>query len=463
MTDVREALSRKDSESISRANSVLDHFYSGLGVSVAYLMDADGKTLASSNRLTPKSFVGKNYAFRPYFQKALQGVPTTYVALGITSGKQGVYYSHPVYGPDKAQPLGVVVIKASTKALEDEIGRSREGSMLLTDPNGVIFLSSRKDWRYQVLWKVSAQTISNITRTRQFGQGSINWVGLKRTDEHLATDSSGKEFRIHQSHINNYKGWQVVFLHDHQAVVKRVGQPLFRTMGAVILTALVFIGLALFVLYRNASHGIRQQEKAEEALSTSKERYRLLYQNAQEGILVAQDGMIKFPNPQALELYDWPEEVLTSKSLTEFIHEEDRQMVLERHQARLRGEKPPETYPFRIVTQAGEVKWIELKATPITWENKPAALCFMTDITMRRQTEAEREKLISELKEALAKVKTLHGLLPVCANCKKIRDDGGYWNRIETYIEDHSEAEFSHSICPECEQELYPELFEEDE
>ena len=66
----------------------------------------------------------------------------------------------------------------------------------------------------------------------------------------------------------------------------------------------------------------------------------------------------------------------------------------------------------------------------------------------------------AELQEALAKIKTLSGLLPICASCKKIRDDKGYWNRIETYISDHSEAEFSHSICPECTKKLYPELYD---
>jgi PleD family two-component response regulator len=70
----------------------------------------------------------------------------------------------------------------------------------------------------------------------------------------------------------------------------------------------------------------------------------------------------------------------------------------------------------------------------------------------------EKEKLISELQEALAKVKTLSGLLPICSSCKKIRDDKGYWNQIETYIRQRSEAEFTHSICPKCAKMLYPEL-----
>lgn len=77
----------------------------------------------------------------------------------------------------------------------------------------------------------------------------------------------------------------------------------------------------------------------------------------------------------------------------------------------------------------------------------------------KRRAEEERERLILELQEALARVKTLSGLIPICASCKKIRDDQGYWNQLETYIQEHSEAEFSHSICPECMKKLYPELF----
>ena len=67
-----------------------------------------------------------------------------------------------------------------------------------------------------------------------------------------------------------------------------------------------------------------------------------------------------------------------------------------------------------------------------------------------------------QLQEALDNVKTLNGLLPICANCKKIRDDSGYWNRIESYIGKHADVQFSHGICPDCARELYPELFEEE-
>ena len=84
------------------------------------------------------------------------------------------------------------------------------------------------------------------------------------------------------------------------------------------------------------------------------------------------------------------------------------------------------------------------------------------DITERKRAEEEREQLIGQLQEALADVKTLSGLLPLCSSCKRIRDDQGYWQQIEAYIRDHSEAEFSHSVCPECAKKLYPEVFDKE-
>ncbi len=77
----------------------------------------------------------------------------------------------------------------------------------------------------------------------------------------------------------------------------------------------------------------------------------------------------------------------------------------------------------------------------------------------RKRIENEKAQVIVELQEALAKVKLLSGFLPICCSCKKIRDDKGYWQQIESYIKGHSEAEFSHGICPECSIKLYPELY----
>jgi PAS domain S-box-containing protein len=105
---------------------------------------------------------------------------------------------------------------------------------------------------------------------------------------------------------------------------------------------------------------------------------------------------------------------------------------------------------------------LEVQTTPVSGESsgvpgRAARVIFgLRDITERTRMEEEREKLVLELQDALTKVKTLSGLLPICANCKKIRDDQGYWHSVEVYVKEHSEASFSHGICPDCTRELYP-------
>ena len=89
--------------------------------------------------------------------------------------------------------------------------------------------------------------------------------------------------------------------------------------------------------------------------------------------------------------------------------------------------------------------------------NIQGASIVLRDITERKRQEKERLRLIEELKEALRRVKTLNGLLPICASCKKIRNDGGYWEQVETYIRSRSNAEFTHGICPDCVRLLYPQ------
>ncbi len=109
--------------------------------------------------------------------------------------------------------------------------------------------------------------------------------------------------------------------------------------------------------------------------------------------------------------------------------------------------------------------FVELRTSVVKDEKgEPIALVGIArDITQRKREEDERKKLIADLQDALANVKTLTGLLPICSSCKKIRDDRGYWNQIEVYVRDHSDADFSHGLCPECARKLYPEFVKDDE
>jgi PAS domain S-box-containing protein len=122
-----------------------------------------------------------------------------------------------------------------------------------------------------------------------------------------------------------------------------------------------------------------------------------------------------------------------------------------------------EYYENPVLTRDGEQRIIAFHNS-VLYDSSHSILGILfsgEDITERKRLEKEKEKLIIELQNALSEVKKLSGFLPICSSCKKIRDDKGYWNEVETYIGEHSEALFSHSICPDCMRKLYPEIADE--
>ncbi|MGB9439801.1 MAG: PAS domain-containing protein, partial [Desulfobacterales bacterium] len=122
--------------------------------------------------------------------------------------------------------------------------------------------------------------------------------------------------------------------------------------------------------------------------------------------------------------------------------------------------KKPVTVEHIHYDSHGSPRHVEVHGHPILDDEGRVSrmIEYTLDITKRKQIEEERNQLIKSLQDSLAKIKTLSGMLPICASCKKIRDDKGYWNQIETYLHRHSEAEFSHGICPECAKKLYPDI-----
>ncbi|MGD0857266.1 MAG: PAS domain S-box protein, partial [Dehalococcoidia bacterium] len=137
---------------------------------------------------------------------------------------------------------------------------------------------------------------------------------------------------------------------------------------------------------------ITERKRAEQALQASEEKYRMLLENASEGIAVVQDGGFKFVNASFLSLTGFDASEIQSRPFVEFIHPEDRSMVAERHLRRLKGEKFEGVYSFRFIHKSGDIKWADINATRIEWEGKPATLNFLTDITERKKAEDALQK-----------------------------------------------------------------------
>lgn len=166
----------------------------------------------------------------------------------------------------------------------------------------------------------------------------------------------------------------------------------------------IFDANSAIIEYQAVGSDITERKRAEKALRESEEKYRLLVENANEAIVVVQDGRLKFANRMAVELTGYSEQELTSRPFPEFIHPDDRGIVVERHLRRLKGNGAQPRYTFRSLTRDGSVKWVEISAVLIDWEGKPATLNFLSNITERKRAEeqfqaslAEKELLLEEI------------------------------------------------------------------
>ena len=179
-------------------------------------------------------------------------------------------------------------------------------------------------------------------------------------------------------------------------------------------------------------------------------------------IITDAQGNITYVNPSFLRMFGYADksEVLGMNAAILFPGEEirnfaDVQVMIDVSDGDTEG--------FTVQTKDGGVCFVEVSSSVVrNSEGKvEGRMASFVDITKRKQLEQEKENLILELQNALNKIRTLRGLIPICARCKNIRDDKGYWHKVEEYVREHSEAQFSHGICPECSRKLYPQLYRE--
>lgn len=185
-------------------------------------------------------------------------------------------------------------------------------------------------------------------------------------------------------------------------------------------------------------------------------QFRALVDGAPVAITLVRDGRVLYVNQAFASAVGLPApQAALGRAVEQSASPEDAPRLRERFEQRLRGLPIEATCEFTFVRPDGSRFLATVTDATVELSDGRAIIGFIEDVTERRRSEEERERLIGELQRALADVKTLSGLLPICAHCKKIRDDRGYWSRIETYIRERSNAEFTHGICPECAQRFF--------
>ena len=363
---------RKD-EDIANANSALDRYNSGLDSSVTYLMDSNGMTIASSNRNDPDSFVGKSYQFRPYFIQAMKGDLGRYFAVGVTSLKRGFYASYPVKNVE-GRIIGVVVSKKDID--EKEADLSRYPYFFLVDPNGIIFLSSRKDMTLKSLWPISRENRLSLHESGQFGEIGFEAFLPREIADDMEINFHGRGY-IASRRVINTEGWSVIIMTSTEKIF------LYKFAG-VFLSMWIFtlIAIPMIIHYRTF--------RSAEMLRESEAKYRRIVETANEGICTTDENdIITYVNQRMADMLGHLPEEIIGKPFVYSIFPEDLAGHAERWSHRIQGLS--ETYERRFRRSDGGECWASVSATPISAKDGRfmGSFAMLTDITERKRAEIE--------------------------------------------------------------------------
>jgi len=210
---------------------------------------------------------------------------------------------------------------------------------------------------------------------------------------------------------------------------------------------------------RPTSTGVGEFDYLADQLQTSIQRRNTLMVNMEKThFLYSHDihGKFTFVSPSITDILGYrPEEFLTSYTTYLTDHPVNREAA-RRTTLSIQGQQQPPD-EVEIYHRDGSRRWLAVTEIPIVGDDGTVTAVegVARDITESKRTAGDRERLISELQAALAEIRTLQGIIPICASCKKVRDDEGAWQQVESYIATHSNAQFSHGICPDCFHQHY--------
>lgn len=249
-------------------------------------------------------------------------------------------------------------------------------------------------------------------------------------------------------------------LEEYQTIESKVIRNIILTH-----TLLAVLGLVFLVLnYKRSKSNFIERKKAEILLSLSEERYRKLVEKTDDLITITDEkGVFTFVNEQSEKYLGLSPEECIGQSAFQFVHPDDRKKT-EEWFAHCLANRDAETNieNRQINSRTNEVFWMQW--TSNFYRDEDDIIISVGgighNISTRKQEELEKERLIVILNLALDEVKTLRGIIPICAYCKKIRDDKGAWDILEAYMTQHTDATFSHGICPDCFKKVEEEIEE---
>ncbi len=370
---IAPALESTSPQTLAQAHAVLDRYQQRFGASVAYLLDASGATIASSNRGAPDSFVGQKYAFRPYFKEAISGHAGRYFALGVTSKKRGFYASYPVKNP-AGKILGVAVLKMTLNRFQEEL---REfDPAFLVDPEGIVFVASRPDLDYHSLWPVAVTDPDHLKS--QYGTDSFSPIFSQSLADQARVKFAETGYVVTRQHLVEViaPDWALVNLEPSGTILH------YRFMGIAAAFLLVFLTL----VFAGTNLSIREgatRVKASEA------RFRAMFVAAPEAVFVfdPETRRILGANPFMAQWLGYGPEELVGMGIDQIRVPDSLEPHAKSVGAGSTG--PPLSPGPRYQKKDGSLVDVECTTANIYHGDHIREIVFVRDITERKRAENE--------------------------------------------------------------------------
>jgi PAS domain S-box-containing protein len=201
------------------------------------------------------------------------------------------------------------------------------------------------------------------------------------------------------------------------------------------------------------------RKQSAQELHEMEDRFRLMVENSHDIMTVRDaDGKVRYTSPSISRIMGYTQEQMVGSTGFELVHPDERSTVENALREFWKNPGARGTIQFRAKHATGS--WVSLEVVAYNLLDHPAIRGVVIngrEISERQENQAENARIIAELQEATSRVKTLTGLLSICASCKNVRNERGEWEQIETYFRDHSQVEFSHGMCPDCAKRWYPD------
>ncbi len=359
------ALQNPTKLNIHKINTSLDRYNAALGASVSYVIDRNGKVIASSNRNDSDSFVNQSYKFRRYFTETIAGKADHYFALGVTSGRRGFYASYPLR-EDHDRVIGVVVMKKDLDDIERSV-KNYPYFFVLT-PHGIIFLSSNNNMLFKSLWPIDRQTEKEIIESKQFGNGPFEAIFRDKFTDGAIINYSGNDYLVSSMPLSA-EGWSIVLMSTTGRVI------IYKSAG-VVLTLLFYaiIVVPLIVHYKSG--------KMAEFFRESEQRFRKLADSTFEGIVIHDNGEILDVNDSCTRMFGYDYNDVIGRKVLELVVPGARYIAKQMIDAAVE-----KTYEIDLLHKSGKIITVEAAGKPIYFKGRKAQVVALRDITERKRSE----------------------------------------------------------------------------